>query len=152
VPLTLAILDGQTIRVGGGNYIIPITSIVESLKVKSDMINMVSGQGQTFKLHEEYIPIIRLDEIFSLEDRSVSSNGGLLVVVESGDFHFGLLIDELLGQQQVVIKSLESNYKRTEGFSGATILGDGTVALILDMPGIMRLNKTLQSNETSRAA
>lgn len=141
LPLTLAILDGQTIRVGEEHYIVPITSIVESLQVKAEMINMVSGQGETFKLRGEYIPIIRLHNIFGLEPVDNIIREGLLVVVESDGQQMGLLIDELLGQQQVVIKSLELNYKKTEGFSGATILGDGSVALILDMPGVMRLNK-----------
>ncbi len=152
LPLTLAILDGQTITVGGENYIIPITSIVESLQVKSDMINLVSGRGETFRLRDEYIPIIRLHEIFGF-DYDKNHKDGLMVVIESGDQHLGLMIDELLGQQQVVIKSLEANYKKIEGFSGATILGDGTVALILDMPGIMRLNKRMQGDKsTIRAA
>ena len=148
LPLTLAILDGQTITVGGENYIIPITSIVESLQVKPDMINLVSGQGETFRLRDEYIPIIRLHDIFGF-GYDKEHKDGLMVVIESGDQHLGLMIDELLGQQQVVIKSLEANYKKIEGFSGATILGDGTVALILDMPGIMRLNKRMQGNKST---
>ena len=152
LPLTLAILDGQTIRVGEEHYIVPITSIVESLQIKTEMVNMVGGQGETFKLREEFIPIIRLHNIFGADDSDVTLKEGLLVVVESDGQRMGLLIDELLGQQQVVIKSLEHNYKKTEGFSGATILGDGTVALILDMPGIIRLNKTLGTSSHIKAA
>ncbi len=152
LPLTLAILDGQTIRVGEEHYIVPITSIVESLQVKSEMVNMISGQGETLKLRGEYIPVIRLHNIFDLETENTNIQEGLLVVVESDGQQMGLLIDELLGQQQVVIKSLEHNYKRTEGFSGATILGDGRVALILDMPGVMRLNKKMGQLSHVRAA
>ncbi len=152
LPLTLAILDGQTIRVGEEHYIVPITSIVESLQIKTEMVNMVGGQGETFKLREEFIPIIRLHKIFDADESDVALKEGLLVVVESDGQRMGLLIDELLGQQQVVIKSLEQNYKKTEGFSGATILGDGTVALIIDMPGIMRLNKTLGTSSHIKAA
>ena len=152
LPLTLAILDGQTIRVGEEHYIVPITSIVESLQIRTDMVNMVGGQGETFKLREEYIPIIRLHKIFGADNSDVELKDGLLVVVESDGQRMGLLIDELLGQQQVVIKSLEHNYKKTEGFSGATILGDGTVALIIDMPGIMRLNKSLGDSRHIKAA
>ncbi|MDH5353979.1 MAG: chemotaxis protein CheA [Gammaproteobacteria bacterium] len=152
LPLTLAILDGQTIRVGDEHYIVPITSIVESLQLKSEMVNMVSGQGETFKLRDEYIPIIRLHNIFGVETKYGSLEEGLIVVVESGGQRMGLLIDELLGQQQVVIKSLEQNYRKTEGFSGATILGDGSVALILDMPGITRLNKNVTKTSHVRAA
>ncbi len=152
LPLTLAILDGQTIRVGEEHYIVPITSIVESLQIKSEMVNIVSGQGETLKLRGEYIPIIRLHNVFGLETKDTIIQEGLLVVVESDGQQMGLLIDELLGQQQVVIKSLEHNYKRTEGFSGATILGDGRVALILDMPGVMRLNKKMGQFSHVRAA
>jgi two-component system chemotaxis sensor kinase CheA len=151
LPLTLAILDGQTVRVAEENYIIPINSIIESIQVKSDMINRVGGQGETFRLRDEYIPIIKLHDVFGVEcDTNCDLSEGLLVVVESEGEHVGLFVDDLLGQQQVVIKSLEANYKKIEGFSGATILGDGSVALILDMPGILRLNKTLKHH--SRAA
>ncbi len=152
LPLTLAILDGQTIRIGEEHYIVPITSIVESLQIKTEMVNMVSGQGETFKLRGEYIPIIRLHDVFGVESIENIIQEGLLVVVESDGQQMGLLIDELLGQQQVVIKSLEHNYKKTEGFSGATILGDGRVALILDMPGVMRLNKKMGHLSHIRAA
>ena len=152
LPLTLAILDGQTVTVGGENYIIPIISIIESLQIKPEMVSRVGGQGETFKLRDEYIPIIKLHEIFGFDpDEAVRLEDGLLVVVEAEGEHVGLFVDDLLGQQQVVIKSLEANYKKIEGFSGATILGDGSVALILDMPGILKLNKGLQMNQ-ERAA
>ncbi len=144
LPLTQAILDGQTVRVADENYIIPINSIIESIQVKSDMVNRVGGQGETFRLRDEYIPIIKLHDVFGVERvQATDISDGLLVVVESDGEHVGLFVDDLLGQQQVVIKSLESHYKKIEGFSGATILGDGSVALILDMPGISRLNKKL---------
>ncbi len=155
LPLTLAIVDGQTVSVGNENYIIPIISIVESIQIQPDMVNMVGGQGETFKLREEYVPIIKLHDIFGVElEKPVDLKDGLLVVVEVENKHVGLFVDELLGQQQVVIKSLESNYKKIEGFSGATILGDGSVALIIDMPGILTLNKKLEkkSDKTDVAA
>ncbi len=152
LPLTLAILDGQTVTVGGENYIIPIISIIESLQVKPEMVSRVGGQGETFKLRDEYIPIIKLHEIFGFDPAdAVKLEDGLLVVVEAEGEHVGLFVDDLLGQQQVVIKSLEANYKKIDGFSGATILGDGSVALILDMPGILKLNKNLQQQQ-ERAA
>lgn len=147
LPLTLAILDGQTVTVAKENYIIPIISIVESIQIQTDMINMVGGKGETFKLRDEYIPIIKLHDVFGVKtDKAIDLKEGLLVVVEAEGTHVGLFVDELLGQQQVVIKSLEHNYKKIEGFSGATILGDGSVALIIDMPGILKLNKHLQSS------
>ena len=145
LPLTLAILDGQTVRVGQENFIIPIISIIESIQIKPDRVNRVGGQGETFKLRDEYIPIIKLRDVFGIQtDEIISYENGLLVVVEADGNHVGLFVDDLLGQQQVVIKSLENNYKKIEGFSGATILGDGSVALILDMPGIIRLNRNVQ--------
>ncbi len=140
LPLTLAILDGQIIRTGSDIYIMPLVSIVESLQIRTEMINVVAGRGETVKLRDEYIPIIRLHEIFGVEDaKATELSDGLLVIVEGDGKRCGLFVDDLIGQQQVVVKSLESNYQQVEGISGATILGDGSVALILDVPGIFRL-------------
>lgn len=140
LPLTLAILDGQTVTVGDEDYIIPLISIVESIQLKRDMLNVVVGKGETFKLRDEHFPIIRLHNIFGGIPRTTDLTEGLLVVVESDGRRMGLFVDELKGQQQVVIKSLEVNYKRIEGISGATILGDGSVALIIDIPGLINLS------------
>jgi len=140
LPLTLAILDGQTISVGRETYIIPLVSIIESIQVRQEMIRLVAGRGETFRLRDDYLPIIRLHEVFGIENPQASDLAdGLLVVVEGEGKRFGILVDDLVGQQQVVIKSLEANYKKVDGVSGATILGDGSVALILDIPGIIRL-------------
>ncbi|MBL3528979.1 MAG: chemotaxis protein CheA [gamma proteobacterium endosymbiont of Lamellibrachia anaximandri] len=140
LPLTLAILDGQTVTVADETYIVPLVSIIESIQVKTDQINRVAGKGETFKLRDEFLPILRLHELFGIENPKASSlEEGLLVVVEGDGRHCGLFVDDLLGQQQVVIKSLEANYQRVDGISGATILGDGSVALILDIPGLLRL-------------
>ncbi|MCP3671398.1 MAG: chemotaxis protein CheA [Gammaproteobacteria bacterium] len=140
LPLTLAILDGQVISVGGDTYIMPLVSIVESFQMRPEMLNMVAGRGETVRLRGEYIPIIRLHEIFKIEDpKTVDLCSGLLMVVEGEGRHCGLFVDDLIGQQQVVVKSLESNYQQVDGISGATILGDGSVALILDVPGIFHL-------------
>ncbi len=140
LPLTLAILDGQIISAGSDTYIMPLVSIVESLQIRPDMINLVAGCGETVKLRDEYIPIIRLHEVFNIKDARASDLcSGLLVVVEGDGRRCGLFVDDLVGQQQVVVKSLEANYQQVDGISGATILGDGSVALILDVPGIFRL-------------
>ncbi len=142
LPLTLAILDGQIISVGSDTYIMPLVSIIESLQVSNEMINIVAGRGETVKLRDEYIPIIRLHEVFRVEDaRTTDLCEGLLVIVEGEGRRCGLFVDDLIGQQQVVVKSLEANYQQVDGISGATILGDGSVALILDVPGIFRLAK-----------
>ncbi|MCB1774121.1 MAG: chemotaxis protein CheA [Gammaproteobacteria bacterium] len=142
LPLTLAILDGQTIRIGSETYIVPLVSIVESIQLQQSMLNTVVGRGETFTLREEYLPIVRMHELFGIEDHDAQAlTDGILVVVEGEGRKCGLFVDDLLGQQQVVIKSLEANYRKVEGISGATILGDGSVALILDIPGLMRLAK-----------
>lgn len=140
LPLTLAILDGQLLNVGEETFIMPLISIVESLQVDSLLINSVAGSAEMYKLREDYIPIVRLYELFGIEPKITELDNALLVVVEHESQKIALMVDELLGQQQVVIKSLETNYKRIEGLSGATILGDGTVALILDVGGLISLS------------
>jgi two-component system chemotaxis sensor kinase CheA len=140
LPLTLAILDGQTVAVGDETYIVPLVSIIESIQIREDMVNLVAGRGETFKLRDEYLPIVRLHQVFGIENAKARSlQEGLLVVVEGEGRRCGMFVDDLLGQQQVVIKSLEANYQKVDGISGATILGDGSVALILDIPGLIRL-------------
>jgi len=142
LPLTLAILDGQSIRVGDEVYIIPLITIVESIQIKPIMINMVAGRGETFKLREKYLPIIRLHEVFGISSpKTTDLTEGIMVVVETEQGHCGLFVDELMGQQQVVIKSLKTNFHAVDGISGATILGDGSVALILDIQGLVELHK-----------
>ncbi len=139
LPLTLAILDGQIISVGNEMYVVPIASIIESIQVKPEMINKVSGKGEVFELRGEYLPIVRMHEYFSVMDGYITElDKGILVVVEGDGKKCGLFIDELLEQQQIVIKSLETNLVRINGLSGATIFGDGSVALILDIPRIVR--------------
>ncbi|NJA04975.1 chemotaxis protein CheA [Methylococcaceae bacterium WWC4] len=140
LPLTLAILDGQSVAVGDEIYILPLGAIVESLNISEDRVNRVAGKGETFHLRSQYLPIIRLHRIFQVPGaKATKLTDGLLVVVESHGVRCGLFVDDLLGQQQVVIKSLEANYRRIDGVSGATILGDGSVALILDIPGLVAL-------------
>ncbi len=140
LPLTLAILDGQSVAVGDETYIVPLGSIIESFNLKQEMISHVAGRGETFRLRDEYLPILRMKRLFDIKPSlSGESSEGLLVVVEGQGTRCGLLVDDLLGQQQVVIKSLETNYRKIEGISAATILGDGSVGLILDIPGLLRL-------------
>lgn len=139
LPLTLAILDGQLVRVGNETYIIPLITIIESLQIKMDQVNAVAGNAEVYKLRNEYIPIVRLYDVFGLVPDSSNLRNGLLVVVEAEGKKIAIFVDELLGQQQVVIKSLETNFRKIDALSGATILGDGTVALIIDIAGLMEL-------------
>lgn len=145
LPLTLAILDGQSVRVGQEIYILPLISILESLQVKPDSIKRVAGQMEVYKLRDDYIPIVRLDRVFDARADSQRLEDGLLVVVEADGHKIALFVDDLLGQQQVVIKSLETNFRKVEGISGATILGDGTVALIIDIAGLVHLSRDPES-------
>ena len=141
LPLTLAILDGQSVRVGQDNYIIPLVSIIESLQAKPEHISKVTGRAEVYKLRDEYIPVIRLYNVFGVSPDTEWLENGLLVVVEGEGQKVALFVDDLLGQQQVVIKSLETNFNKVAGISGATILGDGTVALILDVTDLIQLSK-----------
>jgi two-component system chemotaxis sensor kinase CheA len=142
LPLTLAILDGQLVRVGNQVYIFPLVSIVESLSVGMNQVSTVAGACDLLRLREEYIPIIPLYDAFGIEPDSRNLEKSLIVVVESENTKVGLVVDELQAQQQVVIKSLETNYQSVEGISGATILGDGTVSLILDIGGIVTIGQS----------
>jgi two-component system chemotaxis sensor kinase CheA len=139
LPLTLAIVDGQSVAVGSETYIVPLTSIIESMQLKQAHVSRLAGRGEVFAFRGDYLPVIRLHEVFGIEPRARELHEGLVVVVEGDGRRVGLFVDDLLGQQQVVIKSLESNYGHVEGVSGATILGDGSVALILDVPGLIRV-------------
>ena len=139
LPLTMAILDGLTVRVGEEIYVFPLASVLESFQRQVADVQTVKGDREVISLRGEFIPVVRLLTLLGLGPNPDASERTLLVLVESEGRRAAMAVDELLGQQQVVIKSLETHYKRVEGVSGATILGDGRVALILDVPGLMRL-------------
>tara|TARA_R110001592_G_scaffold38315_2_gene126476 strand:- start:16542 stop:18653 length:2112 start_codon:yes stop_codon:yes gene_type:complete len=139
LPLTLAILDGQLIRVGKQVYIFPLVSIVESIESRVQMIHRVSGACDILRIRNEYIPIIRLWDVFNIKPEHENVSDGILVIVEGDNIKVAVLVDDLLTQQQVVIKSLQDNYRSVAGVSGVTILGDGTVSLILDITGLIKL-------------
>lgn len=137
LPLTLAIMDGQLARVGDEVYVVPLVSIIESLQPEPGMINLMGGTQETLKLRGQYLPVLRLADAFDVpmspEDRRKPLTDGIVVIVEHEHRRFGIFLDDLLSQQQIVIKSLDENYHTVEGVSAATILGDGRVALILDV-------------------
>ena len=138
LPLTLAILDGLLVDVAGQTYVIPLLSIIESLQVDPERLQTIANRNHLYRLRDEYIPVLQVQQLMSTDGAPPSRHPEqrLLVVVESEGRKSALLVDDLLGQQQVVIKALESNYARVPGLSGATILGDGMVALILDISGL----------------
>ena len=140
LPLTLAILDGQLVRIADHTYIIPLISIIESLQIDISKVSRVGKDLDVLRLRDEYIPILRLYNIFNHKGAIETLDKTLLVVVESDNQKVGLLVDDLLSQQQVVIKSLEANYQKVDGVSGATILGDGRVSLIVDISGLIKLS------------
>jgi two-component system chemotaxis sensor kinase CheA len=138
LPLTLAILDGMSVGVGGETFIVPITTVVESLQPSPDDLRTLAGDSRMLHIRGEYLPLVSLAEVFGLPGGS-ELRQGLVVVVEAEEGKAALFVDELLGQHQVVIKSLEANYRKVPGISGATIMGDGRVALILDVSAVSRL-------------
>ncbi|OZG75291.1 chemotaxis protein CheA [Hahella sp. CCB-MM4] len=143
LPLTLAIMDGQLVNIGEEIYVIPLVSIIESLQPYPEMVHKVTGTGEAIKLRGQYLPVLRLTEALDApagHDVSALENG-IVVIVEHDNRRFGLFVDDLSSQQQIVIKSLEDNYHSVQGVSGATILGDGRVALILDVGGLAMLQK-----------
>ncbi|MFA7404043.1 MAG: chemotaxis protein CheW [Pelobacteraceae bacterium] len=139
LPLTLAILDGLSVRVGNETFIVPLNSIIESLQPQSSDLNEVGRDNTTVHVRGEYIPLMRLADIFSIPEAVRRPEEAVIMLIDAEGEHLALLVDELLGQHQVVIKSLETNYRKVDGTAGATILGDGRVALILDAVDMVRL-------------
>lgn len=142
LPLTLAIAEGQLVRVGNTIFIIPLVNMIETIQIKNELINKLANQLEVYNLRGKFIPIIRLYDLFNIKVADYELDNHFLVIVEYEQNAYGILIDELLQLQQVVIKSIEKNYAQIEGISGATILGDGTVALILDVVGIVNAAAT----------
>ena len=141
LPLTLAIMDGMSVGVGDEVYILPLSSVVESFQVKADAVSTVGQGSQLVKVRDEYMPVIELEKVFQVPRFDFEKNSDIMVVVEADGSRVVLLVDELLGQQQVVVKNLESNYRKVPNVSGATILGDGKVALILDTAALVRRSR-----------
>lgn len=140
LPLTMAILDGLTVSLAGNLFILPLASVVESIRPGPDEIRPVLAGGEVVLLRGQTIPLLRTSRLLGLDHAGRTATGGLAVMVEHDKQLLALMVDEVKGQQQVVIKNLEANYKRVEGTMGATIMGDGRVALILDVPGLARLH------------
>jgi len=141
LPLTLAIMDGMSVGVGEEVYILPLSSVVESFQVKDDAVNTVAQGSRLVKVRDEYMPVIELEKVFQVPRKDLDKSSDIMVVVEAEGSRVALLVDELLGQQQVVVKNLETNYRKVPNVSGATILGDGKVALILDTSSLVRRSR-----------
>lgn len=139
LPLTLAIIDGMTVRVGKETYIVPLLSILESLQPKADVIKTVVGKGELINVRGTYIPMVRLYDVFANEPEFTDPKDAILLILEAEGERVAVMVDEILGQQQVVIKSMEQNFRKVEGVAGATILGDGTVGFIVDVRGLLEI-------------
>ena len=141
LPLTLAIMDGMSIGVGEECYIVPLGSVVESFQVQPGMVRTIAGATRVVEVRDEYMPVVDLEQVFRVPRAAEHQAAPIMVVVEAEGGRVALRVDELLGQQQVVVKNLEANYRRVDDVSGATILGDGRVALILDVASLVRRSR-----------
>ncbi|SJZ40953.1 chemotaxis protein CheA [Selenihalanaerobacter shriftii] len=139
IPLTLAIIDGMVVKIGLDHFIIPLNSIVEFTQPLEQHVKTVKGKGEVIKIRNEYVTLTRLHKVLDIEAKEINPTKGILVIVQENGKKTCLLVDEILGQQQAVVKSLEDNYTYVEGMAGATILGDGNVAMILDVATILRM-------------
>ena len=140
LPLTLAIIEGITFALGAQIYIMPLISIIEQIKVKNEQVKPFEGKGEMIKIREEYLPLIRLHKVFEIDTQVENIEDGIVVVVEAGYRKCAIFVDELLDQQQVVIKSLDSAFDKHAGIAGGTILGDGRIALIIDIQGLVNMS------------
>ncbi len=147
LPLTLAIMDGMSVGVGDECYILPLSSVVESFQVRPDMVKALGGSARVVEVRQDYLPVIDLAQVFAVPRPGCGTSahtraaGSIMVMVEADGQRVALLVDELLGQQQVVVKNLVSNYRKVDNISGATIMGDGRVALILDIASLVRRSR-----------
>ncbi|UTV54990.1 chemotaxis protein CheA [Burkholderia arboris] len=148
LPLTLAILDGMSVKVGNEIFILPLNFVMESLQPSTDDIYTVGNGERVVRVRGEYLPLVALHEVFSVEDARTDPTQGIVTIMETEGRRFAMLIDELVGQQQVVVKNLETNYRKVHGISAATILGDGSVALIVD---VAALNRETRATHGARA-
>ncbi|AHI65817.1 chemotaxis protein CheA [Burkholderia thailandensis] len=151
LPLTLAILDGMSVKVGSEIFILPLNFVMESLQPAADDIYTIGNGERVVRVRGEYLPLVALHEVFSVDDARTDPTQGIVTIMQTEGRRFAMLIDELVGQQQVVVKNLETNYRKVYGISAATILGDGSVALIVDVAALNRETRTTHVAHTSAA-
>jgi two-component system chemotaxis sensor kinase CheA len=144
LPLTLAIIEGMTVRVGSETYIVPLLSILESIQPKEGSVKTIVEKGELINVRGTYLPVVRLYDVFKLRPEHTDVVKGILLILETEGEQVAVMVDEILGQQQVVIKSMEQNFRKVEGIAGATILCDGTVGFILDIRGLLDLARRAQ--------
>ncbi|HCK7962502.1 TPA: chemotaxis protein CheA, partial [Salmonella enterica] len=141
LPLTLAILDGMSVRVAGEVFILPLNAVMESLQPREEDLHPLAGGERVLEVRGEYLPLVELWKVFDVDGAKTEATQGIVVILQSAGRRYALLVDQLIGQHQVVVKNLESNYRKVPGISAATILGDGSVALIVDVSALQGLNR-----------
>ncbi|MNZ05613.1 Chemotaxis protein CheA [compost metagenome] len=152
LPLTLAILDGMSVRVGKEIFILPLSAVIESLQPRSEDLYSMAGTDLLLKVRDEYLPVVALHQVMDVAAARTEPTESISVIVQGEGRRYALQVDDLIGQQQVVVKNLETNYRRVPGISAATILGDGSVALILDVGDLQRLNRSQSAARDPRSA
>lgn len=149
LPLTLAILDGMSVKVNNEVFILPLNAVMESLQPQSEDLYPLAGGERVLQVRGEYLPLVELFHIFDVDGAKTDATQGIVVILQSAGRRYALLVDQLIGQHQVVVKNLESNYRKVPGVSAATILGDGSVALIVDVSALQALNREKRVVETA---
>ncbi|MEQ9745381.1 chemotaxis protein CheA [Pectobacterium actinidiae] len=149
LPLTLAILDGMSVKVNKEVFILPLNAVMESLQPQSEDLYPLAGGERVLQVRGEYLPLVELFHIFDVDGAKTDATQGIVVILQSAGRRYALLVDQLIGQHQVVVKNLESNYRKVPGVSAATILGDGSVALIVDVSALQALNREKRVVETA---
>lgn len=150
LPLTLAILDGMSVKVNNEVFILPLNAVMESLQPQAEDLHPLAGGERVLQVRGEYLPLVELFRVFEVEGAKTDATQGIVVILQSAGRRYALLVDQLIGQHQVVVKNLESNYRKVPGISAATILGDGSVALIVDVSALQTLNR--EQRQTDAAA
>jgi two-component system chemotaxis sensor kinase CheA len=151
LPLTLAILNGMSVKVGEEVYILPLNYVIESLQPVAENIHVIRDGQQVIQVRGEYLALVELRRVFDVQGAEPDLGRSIAVIVQAAGARFALLVDQLVGQHQVVVKNLETNYRKVAGISGATILGDGSVALIVDVAALQRLGHRQVQNEPALA-
>ncbi|PLY36589.1 chemotaxis protein CheA [Pectobacterium aquaticum] len=149
LPLTLAILDGMSVKVNKEVFILPLNAVMESLQPQSEDLYPLAGGERVLQVRGEYLPLVELFHVFDVDGAKTDATQGIVVILQSAGRRYALLVDQLIGQHQVVVKNLESNYRKVPGVSAATILGDGSVALIVDVSALQALNREKRAVETA---
>ncbi|CAI2463016.1 chemotaxis protein CheA [Serratia liquefaciens] len=150
LPLTLAILDGMSVKVNNEVFILPLNAVMESLQPQAEDLHPLAGGERVLQVRGEYLPLVELFRVFDVAGAKTDATQGIVVILQSAGRRYALLVDQLIGQHQVVVKNLESNYRKVPGISAATILGDGSVALIVDVSALQTLNR--EQRQTDAAA